>query len=203
MPPMRRLALLPVVAALTACGQPAERDGREGADAPAAASVAPAADASATPPAASRTSRFTSLKSCVTVRSNPDEDWGELRCPALAGYALTLNYADARDDLEVTAPGRQAFLVGLSVLRGGGFNALGETVEWRGVDARAGFVPDTLIVRNRAHDKPDTPDRATSYLAVIDLAQGCAVAMVEPGANQNQNARALADGPRQPCLPKP
>lgn len=200
---MRRFAFLPILVAVSACGQPAGHDDRESPAAPAPAAPVPAAVAPTAPPDTPRTSRFTSLKSCATVRSEPDEDWAELRCPALAGYSLTLNYADARDDLEVTAPGRPAFQIGLSALRGGGFNALGETAEWRGTDAGGKFVPDALIVRNRAHDKPDTPDRATSYLAVIDLAQGCAVAMVVPGANQNQSARALADGPRQPCLPNP
>ncbi|MFM5950378.1 MAG: hypothetical protein ACKOPM_14335 [Novosphingobium sp.] len=145
-------------------------------------------------------SRYTSLKDCKLVDSQEGEDWSVSRCPGLGGYALVLNYGDARDDLALRKAGRKDLELGLPNLAGGGFNTLGDTIEWRGSAAGGGFVPVALIVRNSAVRGPEQPEQPTSLLVVVDLAQSCVVAQVKPGASQNERARAMADGPRQPCL---
>ena len=160
-----------------------------------AASPAPTASASA-----ARVSRYTSLKDCKVVESPEDEDWAVLRCQGLGGVSVTLNYGDARDDLELTRAGKPPIQIGLPYVVGGGFNKLGDTVEWRGTGNGAAFVPAALIVRNHSSQDPEHSERSTALLAVIDLAQGCAVAQVRPRAGQNEEARAIADGPRRACL---
>jgi hypothetical protein len=176
---------------------------------PAAPEPAPSAEAAviaspeASEDAASATSlvsRYTSLKDCKLVEEGDGEDWSVSRCPGLGGYSLVLNYGDARDDLALRQTGRKDAELGLPYLSGGGFNALGETIEWRGAEASGGFEPRGLIVRNNAVQDPEQPEKPTSLLVVVDLSQGCAVAQVKPGPRQNERARAVADGPRQPCL---
>jgi hypothetical protein len=145
-------------------------------------------------------SRYTSLKACKLVDSKPGEDWSVSRCPGQGAYTLVLNYGDARDDLALRRTGHKDAELGLPDLSGGGFNAIGDAVEWRGVETVRGFKPATLIVRNAAVQDPERPENPTSLLVVVDLAKGCAVAQVGPGPGQNERARAVADGPARPCL---
>ncbi len=192
---MIRIVPLILALALAACSRSEEPGPDPAPAATAAASASPAGAEAATPQ-----SRYTSLKDCKLVDSHEGEDWSVSRCPGLGGYALMLNYGDARDDLALRMAGRKDEELGLPNLAGGGFNTLGDTIEWRGSVADGGFVPAALIVRNSAVRSPEQPDKPTSLLVVIDLAQACAVAQVKPGAGQNDRARAVADGPRQSCL---
>ena len=77
----------------------------------------------------------------------------------------------------------------------GAFNTLGARIEWRGkVAAR----PDSLIVRVNVARQDGGPDR--SLLAVAALSPTpCIIGAVEPGADQNIRAQALADK-GGPCL---
>ncbi len=134
------------------------------------------------------------------MRTKENEDWAVLRCEGQGGIGLTLNYYDARDDLELVRPGKRPIQIGVPYLAGGGFNKLGDTAEWRGTGEGAAFRPIALIVRNNAIENPEQPERSTSFLTVIDIAQGCAVAQVRPGAGQNEQARSIADGPPGKCL---
>ena len=145
-------------------------------------------------------SQYTRLKDCKLIESGKDEDWSDSSCQGPGGYGLILAYGDARDDLRVVRPGQKPVELGLPYVAGGGFNTLGETVEWRGTGQGAAFRPTMLIVRNSSVQDPERPERATALLTVIDLARACVIAQVKPGAGQNEQARALADGPQQPCL---
>jgi hypothetical protein len=161
-----------------------------------------APDASAATAAANAIqSRYTSLKDCKVIEDGGGEDWSVSRCAGLGGYSLMVNYGDARDDLELHLAGKQPVLLGLTYLAGGGFNALGDTIEWRGTGAGAKFAPTAMILRNSAVQDPEHPERPTALLAVVDLKQACVVAQVNPQARQNEAARTIADGPRQRCLP--
>lgn len=144
-------------------------------------------------------SRYTSLSSCRVVRSNEAEDWSVARCGGLGGYALMLDYDDAREDLRLIGPRRTETRLNLIVHGGGGFNSLGKSAEWRGRLRGGRFVPHALIVRTNAVENPDQPERPASLLAVIDLDGRCVVAMVRPGPQQNQRARDLADGVHAVC----
>jgi hypothetical protein len=165
--------------------------------------VVPASEAPLTPvatPTGGPGSRYTSLKDCKVVELREEEDWSVSRCAGPGGYGLMVDYGDARDDLRLIRPGGKTVELGLLQLSGGGFNALGDTVEWRGSGEGAAFAPTALIVRNNAVESPERPEQPTPFLVVIDLAQSCVVAQVRPTSGQNEQARKLADGPKQPCL---
>lgn len=201
-PPMNRFILLAPALLLSACSERA-------AEQPAAAATSdadgqtdmttPVVSPSAPSPS-QRVSRYTRLDDCKVVKTQEDEDWAVLRCEAQGGIGLTLNYYDARDDLELVRPGRPPVQIGIPNLAGGGFNKLGDTVEWCGTVEGGAFRPDALIVRNNAIENSERPERSTSFLTVIDIAQGCAVAQVRPGSGQNERARKIADWPGRPCL---
>ncbi len=172
-----------------------------GTDSPAAtAATTEAFDKPATAPASGPVSRYTSLKDCKLEELREDEDWSVSRCAGPGGFTLMVDYGDARDDLRVVRPGGKPIELGLLQLNGGGFNSLGDAVEWRGTGAGAAFKPTALIVRNNAVESPERPEQPTGFLVVIDLAQACAMAQIRPSAGQNEAARRIADGPKQPCL---
>ncbi len=196
---MKRIALIAPALLLAACSQNAAQQGA----AENTASGAVPAQSAEPPPQSSgpvRVSRYTRLDDCKVVKTEENEDWAVLRCEGQGGIGLTLNYYDARDDLELVRPGKLPVQIGVPMLAGGGFNKLGDTVEWRGMGDGGAFRPAMLIVRNNAIENSEQPERSTSFLTVIDIAQGCAVAQVRPGAGQNEQARAIADGPPGKCL---
>lgn len=194
---MTRFVVSLLVLTLAACSerasdQPLHPEQVQPSEAPA---MAPASQA-----AVKLVSQYTSLKDCKIEELREDEDWSVSRCAGPAGYSLIVEYGDARDDLRLVRPGGKPIALGLLQLSGGGFNSLGDAVEWRGTGTAAQFVPTALIVRNNAVESPERPDQPTGFLVVIDLVQGCAVAQVRPVAWQNAAARTIADGPKQPCL---
>lgn len=200
---MLRFALPLVALALGACsgGKP---------DAPATdvalvpSETAPAEAATPVPDAAAavtaRTSQYTSLKDCKVIDDGGGEDWSVSRCAGPGGYALQVNYFDARDSLSLMRGGKVTAELKLWLRGGGGFNSIGDTVEWRGPKGDGPFAPSTLIVRNNVFRNPEQPERVTGILEVIDLKRGCVVGSLEPQAGQNEAARAIADGPPRPCL---
>src|SRR3546814_14517751 len=87
---------------------------------------------------AARVSRYTSLSDCKLIRERPEEaGFAESRCPGVGGYALRLIDADARQNLLVERPGGDNASLRLSELGGGGFSALGKTVEIGRASCRA------------------------------------------------------------------
>ncbi len=201
---MSRLAVSGLALLIAACsGEPPAASHTES---PAEATTLASDAAAATDPIASTPSgpqsRYTSLKDCKVAESGESagEDWSVSRCAGLAGWHLLIDYGDARDDLQLVRAGMPAVKLGLPVLGGGGFNSLGDTVEWRGIGEGAAFKPAALIVRNSTVKDPERPERPTALLVVVDLTKHCVVAQVEPMAGQNEQARAIADGPSYPCI---
>lgn len=204
---MKRIALLALLLMAACSGgdesaPAAAETGLAGAGTSTDAANAAAAAATDTAASDGRTSRYTALKGCKVIDSREDEDWSVSRCAGPGGYTLYIDYGDARDDLRVQRTGADPVAIGLIALGSGGFNTLGDAVEWRGSGAGDGFAPTALIVRNSLVEDPERPDRPTGILVVIDLARGCAVAQVRPQSGQNEAARAIADGPKRPCLGK-
>lgn len=201
---MIRVAL-PVFALLltSACLGKAEND-TPAPNATASASTTPPSAVAATTPeiaaANGKVSRYTSLKDCTAIDGNEDEDWSVSRCKGLGQWTLQLDYGDAREDLRLLSADEGEFKLDLIGLGSGGFNAIGETVEWRGSGEGANFKPTALIVRNTISEDPAQSQRQTALLYVIDLAQHCAIARVRPGPRQNEEARASADGSARACL---
>lgn len=197
---MTRLAAASFALLLAACSaeQPTAAPS-EGAPAEAASDAAVATSV-ATATVEGIQSRYTSLKDCKVVDSKEEEDWSVSRCDGLGGYSLFVDYGDARDDLRLVPPGGKPVPLELTAHGGGGFNALADTVEWRGEGAGAGFKPTMLIVRNAVVTSPEQPEQQSQFLVVIDLKQKCVVAQIKPRPAQNEAARAIADGAKQPCL---
>ena len=195
---MKRLAALISLAAAACSGQesapPVPQQSAEAEAAP-----APAPTESGAP---AFTSRYSALKDCRLVESKEDEDWSVSKCPGQGGYDLQLDYGDAREDLRIMHGTKPSRALGLPYLAGGGFNSLGDTVEWRGTGDGAAFAPTALIVRNHSNRDPERSDKQTALLEVIDLAQACVVAQVKPGPGQNEQARAEADKAVRTCLPR-
>jgi len=194
---MNRIIVLAASAVLSACSGKAPDSS---ASATAAATGEAPAPASSTA-AVALASRYTPLSACKLTKSAPDEDWSVSRCPAVGGYLVDLNYGDARDDLGIGRKGEKPVDLGLPTLGGGGFNTLGPAFEWRGRGEGDAFVPATLIVRDSVIEDSEKPERETALLAVVDLRQRCVTALVRPGPGQNEQARAIADGPRHACMP--
>lgn len=200
---MKRIVLLPLLllAACSGGGEAPPDPAASVAAGPAASEDAAAvsSEGAEAASAAQRTSRYTSLKDCKVVDDGGGEDWSVSRCEGLGGYGLQVNYFDARDSLSLIRDGKVTAELKLWLRGGGGFNSIGDTVEWRGSGAGEGFVPTALIVRNHVFRNPEQPDRSTGVLEVIDLAQGCLIGSLEPQPGQNEAARAIADGPKRPC----
>jgi hypothetical protein len=107
--------------------------------------------------------------------------------------------SDLRQGLELISDGGERTNLRLSELvADGAFNRLGPRIEWRGVIASK---PDMLVVRLFVADgaEPAKPDR--SLLAVARLQpRPCVVAIVQPGRQQSDQARRIADSAPGPCL---
>lgn len=153
------------------------------------------------PDGAGRESVYTSLADCDEVLWVLEETgYSGTACPGVGGYSLQLVDADARHNLIVVTPDGDEHSLRLPSLMGGAFSTVRDTIEWRGVSEDGIFAPDAMIVRYDAFENPSEPDRPTSYLLAISLAETpCLAARIPPAEAQNESARAAADGPMR-CL---
>jgi hypothetical protein len=184
---MKSVALILLIPGLAACAP----------EAPDAQSVASsAAHSSAT--LLGRLSQYTPLTGCRVTTSKPDEAGYRVSdCPGFGGYGIQLVESDGRENLMIQPPEGPAQSLRLPEHGGGGFSDLGEHAEWRG---DPGAAPQALIVRYKVVEKADAPESWTSYLFVVSLTgRPCVAAKVPPGAQQNDEARHIADGPMT-CL---
>ena len=152
--------------------------------------------------AANRRSQFTSIDpaKCKLLEENIEEGgWSRRLCDGLAGYKLELTDSDLRQDIIVIPASGQRSELGLTeIVANGAFNALGKTAEWRGADPAS---PDALIVRLGVAADPEGRKPDISNLIVARLKPvACIVAVVPPGASQNERAQAIADGQLPACL---
>lgn len=152
-------------------------------------------------PAAIR-SVYTSLAEadCRLVEQNEETGDTTSRCPGTAGYALLVHDWDARMTVDVVAPGGRTEGLRYSAVITSAFSSLGPRAEWR---MRKG-APLALIVRVNAFENPETPDRATSYLAVAKITsrETCVTDRIPPTTpNANGAARQAADqSASRPCM---
>jgi hypothetical protein len=150
-----------------------------------------------------RVSQYTRTDHCRTIERNDDEGgWSVQACSGVAGYRLRVTEGDLRQNVIVELPGRGERSLALAEATGsGGFSSIGPRAEWRGTGAGRAFRPDALILRYDVVEDPERPERPTSYLLTVSLAnrRPCITAKVPPGPAQNTQARAIADRPRR-CL---
>ena len=193
---------LALILALAACSPTAEDTNavvvaEVSADAPLTSAQEPAAPSHPT-----RDSVFTQLDMarCRILEENKEEGpYWLRRCPGHAGWQLDWSDSDLRQGLTLISPqGRETELNLSDLVAMGAFNRLGKTVEWRGENPNK---PEALIVRMSVANgvEPRLPD--ISRLAVVRLTQTpCLVAVIEPGARQNDRAREVADGEMATCV---
>ena len=149
-----------------------------------------------------RRSAFTSIDpaGCRLLEENREEGgWWRRLCRGAAGYQLELSESDLRQDIVIIRMDEWKGDLGLSgVVANGAFNSLGKTAEWRGRDLTN---PEVLIVRLNVASDPEGKRPDISRLVVVRLKPpACIVAVVPPGAGQNERARAMADGELPACL---
>ena len=147
-------------------------------------------------------SQFTSIDpvKCRLIEENREEGgWWRRLCDGAAGYKLEISESDLRQDIVVVAADGRRHELGLSeIVANGAFNTLGKTAEWRGVDSSN---PEVLIVRLGVASDPEGKKPDVSNLVVVRLKpSACIVAVVPPAANQNAQARVIADGNPRSCL---
>ena len=147
---------------------------------------------------------YTSLADAECRLVERDEETGGISslCPGTAGHVLLVHDYDARMTVDVVTPDGRTHRLRYSAVISSAFSSLGPRAEWR---VRNG-TPIALIVRVNAFENPETPDRATSYLAVAKITsrEVCVTDRIPPAANANEAARQAADqsAPR-PCKRDP
>lgn len=161
---------------------------------------APAGDSAAGDSADTLRSVYTSLAEGECRLVERDEETGATtsRCPGVAGHALLVHDYDARMTVDVVAPDGRTHRLRYSGVITSAFSTLGPRAEWR---MRNGD-PIALIVRVNAFEDPETPDAATSYLAVARITPGevCVIDRIAPSADANEAARRAADrSASRPC----
>lgn len=139
-----------------------------------------------------RTSRYTSLgkDNCKLIEESDEGPYWRIRCGGDGGFTVDYTESDLRQGIElIDAAGKRTSLEIPSKVAVGAFDRLGPQIEWRG--DRNG-KRDSLIVR--VYVAQDSGEQDKPVLAVARLAPvPCVIGIVEPGANQNARARALAD----------
>lgn len=134
---------------------------------------------------------------CRTISSDPSGAGSfEGECPGVGGYKVRLLEGDIRQTLNIITPAKKTFELNFWGFYSG-FSSIGEKIEWR---TKAG-VPVALIARFNVAGADDST-KSTSYLMVskISKTQSCVTDIVLPQADQNVEARKLADAaPTKPC----
>lgn len=139
----------------------------------------------------------TTTKACKQIKQT-DEGAGyyEGICPGTGGYTVELIEGDIRQTLNIITPLKKRHELNFWGYYGG-FSSVGEKIEWR---VKKG-VPFALIARFNVSDAEDS-SKTKSYLMVskISKTSSCVVDVIMPGAEQNADAREVADkAATMPC----
>jgi len=189
---MKRHSALIAAALLAACSSGGEDE------------ATPSQSATPTPEPSAANGRiftYTSLEGCKELESNPEEVGYYLsECRGEGGYRLQVTESDLRQSIVLIAPGGKETSLDLSSVTGGGFSNLGKTVEWRGALKDGAFAPDALVLRHEVVTDPEGKHTVSYLVAIKLMPTPCAIARIEPGPEQNEQARAAADAGGA-CLP--
>jgi hypothetical protein len=151
----------------------------------------------------SNRSVYTSLeeKQCRTIKTTSSDYEG--RCPGVAGYKLLLSEGDLRQNVTVVTAQGTTHSLDLWVVVSSAFSSVGPKAEWRMAMQNGKLVPVALIIRYKASEDPEQPNKLNSYLAVskITPAEICVTDKISPGPKANEEARRAADvAATKPCL---
>jgi hypothetical protein len=137
------------------------------------------------------------MSECRTISSNPKEAGSyEGECPGVGGYKVRLLEGDLRQSINILTPARKKYELNLWSFYSG-FSSIGDKIEWR---TKKG-IPFAIITRFNVADNEDST-KTTSYLLVAKIGKNasCVTDVVLPKANQNEEARRLADASAgKPC----
>lgn len=143
-------------------------------------------------------------KDCKKI-DNPDldDDVFNGHCPGIGGYVLSVVEGDGRSMMTIISPNGGHFDLRLDEAVSQAFSWFGDKAEWR-VKASEPTIPTAVIFRFET-SQPDHPTKPgnRSYLVVVKITDSdiCVTDAVEPGRNQNQRARGLAETAGQrPCI---
>ena len=149
--------------------------------------------------AAQNKSIYTSTKtsSCRTILSTSEGAGSYIgECMGIGGYKVRLIEGDIRQTLDIITPGKRKFELNFWHIFSS-FSSVGDKIEWR----MKGKQPVALIARYNVAD-PENSQKSTSYLLVsrIGINGACVTDVIEPGPDQNEKARKLADqAADKPC----
>lgn len=197
---MRLTGAMIAIGLLASCGMASDRSPNETADAIGAGKFE--VIETSTPPspanAAGRSSVYSPIddKACRTIEEDKETgDWVGL-CPGVAGRTLEWSISDLRDDVTIIEGSTRTQLNIPGLVANGAFASLGSKAEWRGP---AGGKPDVFIVRVHVANPDGVSDAGRLAIARLGPAP-CLVAIVPPGKDQSDRARAIADGKLPACL---
>ena len=143
---------------------------------------------------------------CRTVSVDTETGDAAQTCPGTAGYTLRVHESDARQSVDVVAPGGAVFPLDYRGVITSGFSSVGPRAEWRVAGTGRRARPVALIVRVNASENPERPERTTSTLAVarVSASGACVTDRIAPSADTNAWARRAADhSAGRPCLTAP
>lgn len=137
--------------------------------------------------------------------SDPNET-PYLRCPGVAGYSLIMRRVDSgRRSIDVVDAAQQAFPLDYQEFVTRHMFTLGDKAEWRVAVKDGSQVPVALIVRVRAQEDGDEPEKVTrSYFAVAKIEPGgaCVTDRIPEDEQPEAEVRKTADSARErPCAP--
>ena len=145
-----------------------------------------------------------SEKACKEMKPEPDSGaLYEAECPGKGGYKVIFSASDHSQVLSLSdQKGKETILQFRNVLNTAADFVLGDKVEWRMDGKRPDAKPMAMIVRLTKFPDPEDLNKRESFLAVIRLTGNtpCVTDLVEAVANQNAQARKLADTKDRPCL---
>ena len=143
-------------------------------------------------------------KQCRTLKTAAAGDDGfEARCRGTSGYSLILSEGDLRQNLIVITPKGKEHSLELWSVVSSGFSSVGPKVEWRLATENGKATPVALIIRYNTSEDAESPNKNTSYLAVVKITatEICVTDKISPGPKANEDARRAADAAAtKPCL---
>jgi hypothetical protein len=144
-----------------------------------------------------------SEKSCQTIVIDNETASSKQTCPGVAGYNLVVLDDDARQSINIITPDGKEHPLNFWQVISSSFTSLGDKAEWYGIKKAGKFQPQALIVRVKAFEFPEQPEKSTSYLAVSKITGNkiCITDKIPPSAKQNEQAHFAAEiAAGKPCL---
>ena len=191
----RSCLLLAVSLALAACSSETSPDAREEGPRRTPTRTPAPAESGGAP---GRSFAYTRLADCETVREETGEgQYLEQECPGLGGYGVISTVGNLRANLQLTPPGGTPTSLDLSQIGGGGFSALGETLEWRGPAGKP-LAPNSLIMRYNVVENPETNVDVSTASSRVLHQRPASLARSRPGQVRSAGARESVDAGDDP-----